>query len=85
MNFLVKLFGANWKTTIGGILVGVPPLVNGAALAASITLPKWEIFVATLAMGLGGLILGFNAKDATTHSTATQVQQATDKANGKEV
>ena len=77
MNWL----GQNWKTTIGGLLMGIPPILTAAFMAASIPVPKWEVFASTLAMGIGGLVLGTNAKDSTTHSTAAEVDQATNVAN----
>ena len=76
MNWLNWL-GTSPKTTIGGIMLGVPPVLNGALIAANITPPKWEIFASTLILGLGGFMLGISAKDATTHSTVEQVQTAT--------
>jgi hypothetical protein len=80
-DFMTKLLGSSWRTTIGGALLGVPPVVFSAAQAAGITFGHWTLFALTLAMGLGGLVLGTNAKDAQVHSTAAQVDAATK--NGK--
>ena len=65
------------SATAGGVLLGVPPLIFSAGQTAGITFGRWEIFALTLAMGLGGMILGINAKDKQVHSTAAQVQAAT--------
>jgi hypothetical protein len=77
MNWIQKILGQNYKTTVGGAMVGIPPIVYSAFLAASITPSKWYTFTATLCMGLGGLILGTNAKDSTTHSTQAEVSNST--------
>jgi hypothetical protein len=74
---MTKLLGSSWRTTIGGAMVGVPPLVFAAAQAANITFGHWTLFALTLTTGLGALILGGNAKDQQVHSTAAQVQVAT--------
>lgn len=79
---LVKFFGTSWRTTIGGAMVGIPPLVFAAAQAASITFGHWTLFVLTLVAGLGALILGSNAKDAQVHSTEAQVSASTATVTG---
>jgi hypothetical protein len=75
-DLMTKLFGSSWRSTIGGILLGVPPLVQTAAMTAQISLGKWGAFAIALSMGLGSLVLGFSAKDAKVHSTAAQVDEA---------
>ena len=77
--WLTSVLGSSWRTTIGGALVGVPPLAFSAAQAAGIMFGHWTLFALTLAMGLGGLILGVTAKDAQVHSTAAQVDAASKK------
>jgi hypothetical protein len=69
----------SWKTTLGGILIGIPPLVQTAAMASGVSLGKWGAFAMSLLLGLGGLIVGLSAKDGDVHSTATEVDQATKK------
>ena len=63
----------NWKTSVGGILLGVPPLITAAGF--SLTLPEQHWMA--LCQGVGGFLLGLAAKDATTHSTVAQVEVAT--------
>lgn len=63
----------NWKTTLGGIMVSVPPLISAAGFVVS---PTWNHWLA-LCSGLGALLVGLAAKDATTHSTVAQVEKAT--------
>ena len=68
-----KVFVVNWKTTVGGIMTAVPPVITAAGFVFS---PNGQHWLA-LCSGLGALLLGFSAKDASTHSTAQEVQQAT--------
>jgi len=75
-----KVFGANWKTTLGGILLGVPPLVITSAAGAGVSLGPHAMMVLGILTGIGGLMLGVVAKDKDNHSTADQVQAATEKA-----
>lgn len=79
MNWLINVFGQNWKTTIGGILLGVPPIIVSSAAGAGIHLNAITIMILGISTGLGGLMLGISAKDSNTHSTQEQVQSATDK------
>lgn len=74
---MTKILGASWRTALGGGLLGIPPLVFSAAQTAGITFGHWTLFSLTLAMGLGGLIIGTNSKDKQVHSTADQVDAAT--------
>jgi hypothetical protein len=71
---LTKWFGPSYRTSIGGILAAVPPLIIAAALATNITLGKWVMFALTLSISLGGLMLGINAKDRQVHSTVAEVE-----------
>lgn len=72
-DLLTKWFGSSYRTTIGGILIGIPPLISGALLSANIPTGKWGNFTLTLCLGLGGLMLGVNAKDRKVHSTVAEV------------
>jgi hypothetical protein len=78
--FLTNLLGQSYKTTIGGILLGVPPIIQSAAMSAGVSLGKWGAFIMALSMGIGGLMLGISAKDSTVHSTEAQVKVATNEA-----
>ena len=69
-----KWFGSSWRSTLGGLLLGVPPLILSALGTANIPVGKWPSFAMTLSMGLGGLILGVNAKDRQVHSTVAEVE-----------
>jgi hypothetical protein len=75
--FMTNLLGPSWRTTLGGALVGFPPIVYGAAQGAGISFGHWTLFALAMIAGLGGLILGTNAKDAQVHSTQAQVQAST--------
>jgi hypothetical protein len=66
----------NWKTSLGGIMVAVPPLITAAGFILS---PAWQHWLA-LATGLGALLIGLAAKDATTHSTVAQIEKSTSEA-----
>jgi hypothetical protein len=78
-DLMTKWFGSSWRSTVGGALLGVPPVIFSAAQAASITFGHWTLFALTLTMGLGGLIVGTNAKDKQVHSTTAEVDAATSK------
>lgn len=70
----------NWMTTLGGILAGLPPLILTSFMSAGIPLsPKWTAIMSVIG-GLGALLIGLAAKDATTHSTAAEVAKATEEA-----
>jgi hypothetical protein len=66
----------NWKTTLGGLLAAVPPVITAAGFSFT---PKEQHWLA-LCQGLGVLLLGLAAKDSTTHSTVQQVNLATTEA-----
>jgi|ERR1017187_4269402 hypothetical protein len=82
-DLFTKWFGSSWRTTIGGAMVGIPPLVFAAAQAASLTFGHWTLFALTLVAGIGALILGGNAKDAQVHSSVDQVEAKTATVEGK--
>lgn len=63
----------NWKTSLGGILAALPPVITAAGFALTPTETHWL----NLCQGLGVLLLGLAAKDATTHSTAAEINQST--------
>jgi hypothetical protein len=69
----------NTLTTIGGILAGfgVVPIAFGSA---HIALPSWLYATCIFAAAIGPVIIGVAAKGQDTHSTETQVQQATTQA-----
>jgi hypothetical protein len=75
-DLMTKWFGSSWRSTIGGILIGVPPLIAGALSGANIPVGKWVGFAMTISLGLGGLMLGTNAKDKQVHSTVAEVQSS---------
>jgi hypothetical protein len=64
---------ANWKTSAGGLLAAVPPVITAAGFTFTPTESHWL----ALCQGLGVLLLGMAAKDSTTHSTVAQVTEAT--------
>ena len=64
----------NWITTVGGVLAGVPALLTGSGIVLPPAYQKWV----TLAGGAGVLLLGVAAKQWNNHSTADQVQAATE-------
>jgi hypothetical protein len=75
--FMTKLFGQSWRTTVGGALSSAQPLIMGAVLAAGYSTPKPLILALSLSSGLGLLILGGTAKDSAVHSTSAQIQAST--------
>jgi len=62
---------ANWKTTIGGVLLFLGQVIVLTPLA---TTYPW---LSTFLTGAGGLLLGLTAKDYSTHSTQAEVTTAT--------
>lgn len=79
-DLLTKWFGSSWRSTLAGMLLGLPPVIVGASQSAGVTLGHGWLFALAMSSGLGALILGFNAKDKQVHSTAAQVDDATTKA-----
>lgn len=65
----------NWRTTLGGLLAAVPPVITAAGFTLTPTKQHWL----ALCQGLGVLLLGLAAKDSTTHSTLEQVRTSTVK------
>lgn len=76
-----SLFTQNKLTTIFGIIAGLPLLVAGSG----IVLDAYWGHILTVVGGLGMVGLGIVAKAYNSHSTVDQVQQATVKAEIKEV
>ncbi len=76
----------NWKTSLGGILTAIPAAILAAGFTLSPTGQHWL----ALCTGIGALLVGFSAKDASTHSTTAQVKEstievaATEKADAKQ-
>jgi hypothetical protein len=62
----------NWKTSVGGTLAAIPQLV----IASGFVLIPSEQHWLNLCQGVGLALLGWAAKDATTHSTPSEVTQA---------
>jgi len=71
----------NWKTTVGGFLIALPPLVAAAGFVISVSIQHWL----NLCSAVGGLLLGLAAKDASTHSTVAQVEKSTAEAEVAEI
>lgn len=65
----------NYLTTAFGILAGLPLIVAGSGIVLN---PKWNHYLLVIG-GIGTVGLGVVAKAFNTHSTADQVQAATDK------
>lgn len=61
----------NWKTSLGGLLIGLSGILQQVTLPA-----KWAWLQSLLSFG-GGALIGFSAKDATTHSTLDEVESVT--------
>jgi len=68
-----------WKPGVGGILVGVPPLITAAGFVLSPAMTHWL----NLCQGLGALLLGLSVKANTTHSTLPEMKAATEEAEAK--
>jgi hypothetical protein len=72
--------GKNWKTTLGGAIFAAAGFAY--ALPALLTSdniilpPKWQHIIVLIA-AIGGAIMGFGAKDSTTHSTQAEVSAST--------
>jgi hypothetical protein len=64
----IEGFFVNWKTSLLGIVAGAFTALQGGQ--------NWK----SVAAGAAIAVLGLVAKDNTTHSTQTQVAQATAKA-----
>jgi hypothetical protein len=64
----------NWKTTLGGILMAL------GTIAQTTPIPPQYSWIPSLIAALGGAITGVSAKDFDTHSTMSQVQEATKEA-----
>lgn len=76
MDWLIKVFGANWKTTVAGlatILGALADILHGVSAGSKV---DWQVDGAAIVAGIGLIA----AKDSTTHSTTDQVEAATEKA-----
>jgi hypothetical protein len=69
----INLTASNWLTTIGGLLAGIPIIVINSGLMLA---PKWTQILSIIG-GLGTLMIGLSAKDASTHSTMAEIQKST--------
>ena len=76
MNINLSL-GTNWKTTIGGVLAGLPTIVIASFMAYNVKVSPLTYALLSIASGVGMLLTGVSAKDSTTHSTIAQVEQST--------
>lgn len=63
----------NWRTTLGGALIGIPQIIIGAGYQLT---PGWLHFLG-LCTGGGALLLGMSAKDSSTHSNVLEVEKST--------
>jgi hypothetical protein len=74
MNDTMKgILGENWITKLGGLIAAIGGVL--ALLPKSLDLdPQWGAF----AVGLGGAIAGFGAKDYNVHSTQAEVKTSTE-------
>jgi len=82
MNWITKVLGVNWKTNLAAALTfiaTVPAVVTAFQQWSHHKPADWRGAVIGLIVA-GGLAV---AKDASTHSTAEQVQAATDKVSEK--
>jgi len=68
----------NYLTTAFGILAGLPMIVSQSGLMLDAKLNHYLL----VASGIGIVGLGIVAKAFNVHSTADQVEQSTEKANG---
>lgn len=79
VNWIVKVFGANWKTNLASavtFLLSVPSLITAITDWAHHQPADWRGAVLGIVVATG---LAFS-KDASNHSTAAQVEKATEKA-----
>lgn len=63
----------NWKTTLGGVMAGVPALVTASGFEHTPHLDHWL----NLCSAVGMLLMGMSAKDWNTHSTESEVKTST--------
>jgi len=82
MNSVVAAFRANWKTNLSAAVVfvlSVPEFVTAFTNWVHNQPADWRGAIAGLVVSIGLAA----AKDSSTHSTVTQIEVATDKANRK--
>lgn len=72
----IDLTVQNWRSTLGGLLAGIPIIVINSGLMLT---PRWTQILSIIG-GVGTLLIGLAAKDSTTHSTMQEVQKSTTKA-----
>lgn len=81
MKTLIAYVRANWKTNLGAacaFLMSVPAVVNAFSQWQAGQKVDWHFAAISLLVA----IIAAVAKDGTNHSTAEQVETATDKAAG---
>lgn len=81
MDWLVKVFGANWRTNTAAAIVFVlscPAFLDAFTRWAHHQPAHWREALAGLAMSIGLAL----AKDSSTHSTAAEVTAATNRTRG---
>jgi uncharacterized protein (DUF2336 family) len=66
----------SWKTTVSGYIGSAAMLVLALA-GAGVAMPKWAVVTAGFVAAGGIAGIGSNAKDASVHSTAEEVQAST--------
>lgn len=66
----------SWKTTVAGY-VGSAAMLVLALAGAGVAIPKWAVVSAGFIAAGGIAGIGSNAKDASVHSTAAEVQAST--------
>lgn len=77
MDWLTK----NWKTTLAGVatfLAGVPGFVAALEAWSHHQAVDWRQVIVSIALSAAGAGLA-SAKDSTTHSTADEVKNSTEK------
>jgi hypothetical protein len=69
----------NCKTTLGGAILSVAGFLYAlpSLMPNTIVLSPKERGILQLAAAIGGAIVGFAAKDSTTHSTTAEVNAST--------
>jgi hypothetical protein len=84
MAWLIKVFGANWKTNVAAGVVFVlscPAFVAALSSWAHHQRADWRGALVGIVIALGLAA----AKDSSTHSTTTETEAATEKAKEKQV
>lgn len=79
MNKITDAVLRNWMTTLGGLMAGLPQLVEAAGFVQTPSLTHWMNLISAIGM----LLLGVSAKQFTNHSTAAEVQASTEAKQAK--